>query len=67
MDQVYNLKGQSGGQRTGTSDPPFMGGGRCADLPGGYQQRDAADKDWRANLARNARQDREQIGVPKKR
>ena len=49
-------------QQTGDEDPPFSGGGRRADLPSGHQQRQAADADWRANLARNARQDREALG-----
>ena len=47
--------------QTGDLDPPFKNGGRRADLPADYQQRDAADADWKANLARNARQDNERL------
>lgn len=50
-------------QQTLDTDPPFKGGGRRADLPADYQQRAAADADYRANLARNQRQDREQLGI----
>ncbi len=49
-------------QQTGDMSPPFSGGGRRADLPADYQQRDAADADWKGNLARNSRQDRQAIG-----
>lgn len=52
-------------QQTHDTDPPFKGGGRRADLPADYQQRDAADKDWRGQLQRNQRQDRAAIGQPK--
>jgi len=52
-------------QQTGELDPPFKGGGRRADLPADYQQRAAADKDWRGQLTRNERQDRESLGIPK--
>lgn len=52
-------------QQTGDLEPPFKGGGRRADLPADWQQRDAADADYNANLARNARQDREAVGVPR--
>lgn len=52
-------------QRTLDTDPAFAGGGRRADLPADYQQRDAADSDWRKQLARNDRQDRQAIGQPK--
>lgn len=52
-------------QQTGDLDPAFEGGGRRADLPADYQQREAADKDWRTNLSRNQRQDRAAIGQPK--
>ncbi len=49
-------------QRTPDGGEPFQGGGRRADLPYDYQQRAAADADWKAELARNTRQDREAIG-----
>lgn len=49
-------------QGTPDGGTPFQGGGRRADLPYDYQQRDAADADWKAQLARNARQDREAVG-----
>lgn len=49
-------------QQTGDYDQPFEGGGRRADLPADWQQRAAADADYRANLARNQRQDREALG-----
>lgn len=49
-------------QQTGDLKPPFDGGGRRADLPADYQQREAADTDYQNNLARNARQDREALG-----
>lgn len=49
-------------QQTMDDAPPFDGGGRRADIPGDYQQRDAADADWKAQLARNSRQDRAAIG-----
>jgi hypothetical protein len=52
-------------QGPGDLDPPFAGGGRQADLPADYDQRAAADEDWRIQLARNARQDREALGIPK--
>lgn len=52
-------------QRTGDLDPPFQGGGRHADLPADYQQRQAADADWKGELDRNRRQDREALGQPK--
>ena len=52
-------------QQTMDDAPAFEGGGRRADIPGDYQQRDAADADWRKNLARNTRQDRQAIGQPK--
>lgn len=52
-------------QQTGDCDPPFEGGGRRADLPADYQQRDAADADWKGELQRNQRQDRAAIGQPK--
>ena len=52
-------------QQTGDLDPPFKGGGRRADLPADYDQRAAADKDWRGQLDRNTRQDRESLGIPK--
>lgn len=52
-------------QQTGDGDPPFQGGGRRADLPADYQQRECADQDWRAQLDRNQRQDRECLGQPK--
>ena len=50
-------------QQTGDCDPPFARGGRRADLPADYQQRQAADADWRRNLAFNQRQDREAVGT----
>lgn len=50
-------------QQTLDTDPPFKGGGRRADLPADYQQRAAADADYRAQLARSHRQDREQLGI----
>jgi hypothetical protein len=49
-------------QATPDGGEPFQGGGRHADLPFDYRQRPAADADYNANLARNARQDREAIG-----
>lgn len=49
-------------QRTLDTDPPFSGGGRRADLPADYQQRECADADYNANLARNTRQDKEALG-----
>src|SRR5215469_2643706 len=52
-------------QQTGELDPPFKGGGRRADLPGDYDQRAAADADWRKNLDFNSRQDREAVGQQK--
>lgn len=52
-------------QQTMDDDPPFKGGGRRADLPADYQQRDAANADWRTNLDRNAKQDREAVGQPR--
>ena len=41
---------------------PFTGGGRHADLPYDYQQREAADADYVNNLARVRRQDKEALG-----
>lgn len=64
---VPDLRRGPSEQQTGEQDEPFAGGGRRADLPAGYQQRQAADADWRHNLARNKRQDREQLGFPKTR
>lgn len=52
-------------QRTPDDGAPFEGGGRRADIPGDYQQREAADADWRKNLSRNARQDKQAIGQAK--
>ena len=52
-------------QQTMDDGAPFEGGGRRADIPGDWQQRAAADADWRANLSRNARQDKQAIGQPK--
>ncbi len=49
-------------QRSPDGSEPFTGGGRRADLPYDYQQREAADADWKANLERVARQDREAVG-----
>jgi hypothetical protein len=49
-------------QRTLDTDQPFSGGGRRADLPADYQQREAADADCKINLARNTRQDKEALG-----
>lgn len=60
-----NLKRGPVEQQTPDDGAPFEGGGRRADLPGGYQQRQSADADWRANLDRNARQDREAVGQPR--
>lgn len=57
--------GEPSEQQTGDLDPPFKGGGRRADLPADYQQRDAADADYARNLARNQRQDREAVGTAK--
>lgn len=52
-------------QGPGDITPPFEGGGRQADLPGGYDQRAAADADWRAQLLRNTRQDKQALGQPR--
>ena len=52
-------------QQTPDGGTPFQGGGRRADLPYDYQQREAADADYAANLARTRRQDREAIGQQK--
>lgn len=52
-------------QQTGDLDGPFEGGGRRADLPADYQQREAADKDYEANLARTKRWDRAAVGQMK--
>jgi hypothetical protein len=52
-------------QGPGDLAPPFEGGGRQADLPADYDQRAAADIDWQRQLARNVRQDREAVGVPR--
>ena len=41
---------------------PFQGGGRHADLPFNYQQREAADADYENNLARVRRQDKQALG-----
>lgn len=49
-------------QQTMDDAPAFEGGGRRADIPGDYQQREAADTDYNANLARTARQDKEALG-----
>lgn len=52
-------------QGPGDLSPPFRDGGRQADLPADYDQRACADADWRAQLARNNRQDREALGQPR--
>jgi hypothetical protein len=52
-------------QGPGDMAPPFEGGGRQADLPADYDQRAAADADWRAQLTRNMRQDNQAVGTPK--
>jgi hypothetical protein len=49
-------------QRTPEISKPFAGGGRRADLNGGYDQRAAANRDWEIQLTRNSRQDREAVG-----
>lgn len=51
-------------QQTGDLDPPFKNGGRRADLPADYQQRDAADADYRRILEMTRRWDRQAIGTP---
>jgi hypothetical protein len=49
-------------QGPGDLAPPFEEGGRHAGLPADYDQRACADADWRTQLARNNRQDREALG-----
>lgn len=50
-------------QQTGDDDPPFTGGGRRADLPRDWQQRQAADADYNANLNTVKRWDSEAVGT----
>lgn len=50
-------------QGPGDLAPPWEDGGRQADLPADYDQRACADADWRRQLARNNRQDRENLSV----
>ena len=52
-------------QGPGDLDPPFAGGGRQADLPADTDVRANANADWRNELARNDRQDREALGQPR--
>ncbi len=62
---VSPFKGSKESAAPGDLEPAWSRGGRRADLDGDYDQRRAADADWRRQLARNFRQDNEAVGIPR--